>query len=63
MQLDATTMEGMTVERTSITDLSVIGEELTDDDLRRVAGGEKVLDFKSYDDGVYVDHEIYIIPD
>ncbi|MDP9368250.1 MAG: hypothetical protein M3Q03_08250 [Chloroflexota bacterium] len=41
MQLDATTMEGMAVERTSITDLSVIGEELTEEELSMVCGGAK----------------------
>ncbi len=63
MQLDVTTREGAGHGQTSIGDLAMVGEELTDDDLRLAAGGETgetVVDVKSYKDGVYVDHEIWI---
>lgn len=47
----------------AITDMheqAMVGAELTDDELSQVAGGQMVVDVKSYDeDGNYVDHEIW----
>lgn len=51
-----------TASHTQIEDLSPLGPDLTDDELSQVAGGERVVDVRSYDGGVYVDHTIYIFP-
>jgi hypothetical protein len=43
-----------------IDEISMVGTELSEDDLQLAAGGMTVVDIKSYVDGRYVDHEIWI---
>lgn len=38
---------------------ALAGAELADDELTQVAGGQRVVDIKTYEDGQYVDHEIW----
>jgi hypothetical protein len=50
----------METQHLRIDDISMVGTELSEDDLRLAAGGMLVVDVKSYVDGRYVDHEIWI---
>jgi hypothetical protein len=43
-----------------IDEISMVGNELSEDDLRLAAGGMLVVDVKSYVDGQYVVDEIWI---